>query len=311
MDRLTNLYTALAALPQLTLLRDEPMSRHTTFRTGGPAALWAQPNNAEALTEALRLARAHGVEPVLLGAGSNVLAPDEGLDTLVIQLKGMAAASVEGNTLTAEAGISLRRLAVLAQEHGLTGLEFAHGIPGTLGGAIYMNAGAYGGEIKDVVTCVTGLFPDGSVRTLCNEDLDFGYRHSAMLAMNAVALSATLTLQPGDPEAIATRMAELQAKRTASQPLEYPSAGSTFKRPAAGYAAAMIDETGLKGLSVGGAQVSEKHAGFVINRGEATTNDILALMQQVQQRVFDRTGVLLEPEVRILPRYKGGVLWNS
>ena len=311
MDRLTNLYTALTSLPQLTLLRNEVMSRHTTFRTGGPAAIWAQPETADALIEALRLAREHGVEPVLLGAGSNVLAPDEGLDTLVLQLKGMATASAEGNVLTAEAGISLRRLAVLAQQQGLTGLEFAHGIPGTLGGAIYMNAGAYGGEMKDVITCVTALLPDGTLRELCCEELDFGYRHSAMLSMNAVALSAKLTLQPGDPEVIAARMAELQAKRTASQPLEYPSAGSTFKRPTTGYAAAMIDETGLKGLSVGGAQVSEKHAGFVINRGDATTEDILALMQQVQQRVFDRTGVLLEPEVRILPRYKGGVLWNS
>ncbi len=311
MDRLSNLFSALAVLPGLSVLRGEAMSRHTTFRTGGPAAIWVQPATVEALTETLRLARAYDIEPVLLGAGSNVLVPDEGLDTLVLQLKGMDAASVTGTSLRADCGITLRRLAVLAQAYSLTGLEFAHGIPGTLGGGVYMNAGAYGGELKNVVTAVTVLLPNGTICELDRTALDFGYRHSTLATLNAIALRATLQLQPGDPEAIAARMAELQARRTASQPLDYPSAGSTFKRPASGYAAALIDACGLKGFAVGDAQVSEKHAGFVINRGCATTEEILALMQQVQQRVFVCTGVRLEPEVRILPRYKGGVLWNS
>lgn len=311
MDRLTNLYTELCAVPGLHLLRDESMSRHTSFRTGGPAAIWAQPMTVEALTAALHLACSREIEPVILGAGSNVLVPDEGLDTLVLQLKGMETAVVNGEQICADCGISLRRLAMLAQEQGLTGLEFAHGIPGTLGGGVYMNAGAYGGELKDVVCCVDAVLPDGSMRKLSCEELNFGYRHSALAELKAIALRATVQLHFGDPAMIAARMAELQAKRTASQPLDYPSAGSTFKRPDTGYAAALIEQSGLKGYAVGGAQVSGKHAGFVINRGGATTAEILELMRRVQQRVQMQCGVYLEPEVRILPHYQGGIRWNS
>lgn len=311
MEQQQSLYQALAAaLPQAQLRQNEPMARHTTFCTGGPAALWLQPDCARSLAAALAIAREHDVQPVLLGAGSNVLAPDEGLDTLVIQTRGMSAVSADGSTLRADCGVSLRRLAAAAQEHALTGLEFAHGIPGTLGGGLFMNAGAYGGELKDVVASVSALLPDGSVITLDQAAMDFGYRHSALAALGAVALSASLQLTPGNAAHIAARMAELQAKRSTSQPLEFPSAGSTFKRPAGGYAAALIDQAGLKGFSIGGAQVSEKHAGFVINRGGATSADILALIAEIQRRVALSSGIHLEPEVRILPRYKGGSPWN-
>lgn len=311
MERLTSLYQALHnSLPQMTLLQNEPMSRHTTFRTGGAAALWAQPENAADLSQALALAYAHGVQPVLLGAGSNVLAPDEGLDTLVLQTRGMTSAAVSGSTLTADCGLSLRRIATLAMEHSLTGLEFAHGIPGTLGGGLFMNAGAYGGEMKDVVQSVTALLPDGTVISLDAAAMDFHYRHSALTDLNAIALSATLLLTPGDRDTIAARMEELQTRRSASQPLEYPSAGSTFRRPVGGYAAALIDQAGLKGLTIGGAQVSEKHAGFVINRGNATSADVLALIAEIQRRVEEQSGIRLEPEVRILSRYQGGVPWS-
>lgn len=308
MERMTRLEHALTqALPQLTLRRQEPMARHTTFCTGGPAALWVQPDCAEALCTLLTLAREAGVEPVLLGAGSNVLAPDEGLDTLVIQTRGVDSVRVEGTRLTAGCGLSLRRLAVSAQQNGLDGLVFAHGIPGTLGGGLFMNAGAYGGELKDVTVSALVWLPEGRTERWDTAALDFGYRHSALQDRGAVALEATLALQPGDPAAIAAAMAELQARRTASQPLDFPSAGSTFRRPVGGYAAALIDQAGLKGLQIGGAQVSEKHAGFIINRGGASSADILALIAEVQRRVAAQSGIRLEPEVRILPRYQGGI----
>ena len=311
MEQLQSLHAALVtALPHALLRQNEPMARHTTFCTGGPAALWLQPDCAASLAQAMVRAREHAVQPVLLGAGSNVLAPDEGLDTLVIQTRGMSGASAEGNVLFADCGVSLRRLATLAQSHALTGLEFAHGIPGTLGGGLFMNAGAYGGELKDAVLSVTALLPDGTITTLNRAAMDFGYRHSALASLGAVALSAKLELHPGDADAIAARMAELQAKRSASQPLDLPSAGSTFKRPTGGYAAALIDQAGLKGLTIGGAQVSEKHAGFVINRGGARSADILALIAEIQRRVELLSGIRLEPEIRILPRYKGGIPWN-
>jgi len=311
MNRIELLSDALGqAMPQLSLLHDEPMSLHTTFRVGGPAALWAQPRSGDELAQALILARSHGVEPILLGAGSNILAPDAGLDTLVLQTRGMASAEVSGDLLTADCGVSLRRIAMLARDHGLTGLEFAHGIPGTLGGGLYMNAGAYGGELKDVVVSAAVLLPDGTQAEWDAQTLDFGYRHSALDALGAVALRATVRLVPGDPAKIAARMSELQTRRSASQRLDYPSAGSTFKRPVGGYAAALIDQAGLKGLTVGGAQVSEKHAGFVINRSGATAADILALMAQVQQRVWENSGIRLEPEVRILPQCREGIICN-
>ena len=207
----------------------------------------------------------------------------------------------EDGTLSADSGISLARLADTACKNGLSGLEFAHGIPGTLGGAICMNGGAYGGEMSQVITSVTALFPEEGIQTLSGEALQFGYRHSLFTERpDAVVLHAELRLQPGDPEEIRARMRELMGKRKASQPLEYPSAGSTFKRPPDNFAGSLIEKCGLKGLTVGGAQVSEKHAGFVINLGGATCADVRELIRQVQERVMNETGIRLEPEVRII-----------
>ena len=288
-------------LPDLPVEHDVPMSRYTSFRIGGPARRVACPKNREQLVILMGLAQACGARPFILGNGTNLLVADGGLDRLVIRTAGEmnAAKIVEGDTIEADAGISLARLALFAQGEGLTGLDFAHGIPGSLGGAVYMNAGAYGGEMKQVVADVTVLAEDG-IRCIAAEDCDFGYRHSAFSDGKAVILGAKLRLQKGDPAQIGARMAELMKKRKASQPLEYPSAGSTFKRPEGYFAGTLIQQTGLKGLTVGGAQVSEKHAGFIINRGGATCGDVLLLIRQVQDRVMQAQGVYLEPEVRII-----------
>ena len=306
-ERMFDLYQHLESVPQLRLLRDEPMLYHTTFRTGGPAAIFVRPKLSIALESVLRLARNRDIEPVIIGAGSNTLVPDEGLDTLVIQLQDMDQICVEGHNIVAESGVSLRRLATAAMEHSITGLEFAYGIPGTLGGAVYMNAGAYGGQMSDVVSDADVLRPDGTTERLTREQLGFSYRHSSLMDAPGIILRVFLTLSYDlGPAPIKQRMDQLQQRRRASQPLNYPSAGSTFKRPAGGYAAALIEEAGLKGLTLGGAQVSEKHTGFIINTGCATTADILALIALVQKRVYDHSGIQLEPEVRILPHYKEG-----
>ncbi|MBR1689320.1 MAG: UDP-N-acetylmuramate dehydrogenase [Oscillibacter sp.] len=290
-------------LPQLRLVAQEPMSRHTSFRIGGPAKRMAFPDSAEQLVLLVHFARECGARPLLVGNGTNLLVPDEGLDRLVIQTEGLNGLEWdrETNTLHAGAGVSLARLADFAARCGLQGLEFAHGIPGSLGGAVCMNAGAYGGEMKDVLVSASVLFPEEGVRTLDGEGLELGYRRSLLTRVpEAVVLSAALRLTPGDPDAIRARMRELMDRRREKQPLEYPSAGSTFKRPAGHFAGALIEQCGLKGFSVGGAQVSEKHAGFVINRGGATFADVTALMEQVRRTVRERTGVELEPEVRIV-----------
>ena len=285
----------------LDLRTQEPLSRHTSFRTGGPAALMAFPRTPEELQLLLRSAAAEGVEPYLLGAGTNVLAPDAGLQALVICLKdALTGIRPEGQTgLQVFAGESLARTAVFAKNHALTGLEFAHGIPGTLGGGVYMNAGAYGGEMKQVVTSVTVFRMDGTEQTLSAEASAFGYRTSVFQHTDGVIVRACFALQPGDPGIIRETMRELMTRRTVSQPLDLPSAGSAFKRPQGGYAAALIESAGLKGLTVGGAQVSEKHAGFVVNRGGATAADVLELLRQVQQRVLEHSGIRLEPEIRL------------
>ena len=291
-------------LPDLKIVNDEPMSRHTSFRVGGPAKRMAFPSSGEQLVLLLDYARACGARPLVIGNGTNLLAPDEGLDRLVIDTSAGLNRLEEGTepgTLTAEAGVSLARLADFACKQGLTGLEFAHGIPGTVGGGVCMNAGAYDGEMTQVIACVTVLFPEEGVKTLSCEEMDFGYRHSLLSDHpDAVVLRAVFRLSPGEPEAIREKMKELMARRKASQPLEYPSAGSTFKRPTGYFAGTLIDQCGLKGLTVGGAQVSEKHAGFVINTGTATAGDILSVIRQVQDRVFAEKGVRLEPEVRII-----------
>ncbi len=286
-------------LPGLELRRGEPMSRHTTFRVGGPAELMALPEDEGQLCAAARLAAEEGVLPLPVGNGSNLLVDDAGLDGFVLKtVPKVGTITGAGNTLTAGAGATLAQLAVEAANRGLAGLEFAHGIPGSLGGAVVMNAGAYGGELCQVISQVRALDSRGQVRELAGDACDFSYRHSRFSAGGWLILSATVELAPGDPAAIRGRMEELMARRKAKQPLEYPSAGSTFKRPEGHFAAALIEGCGLKGLTVGGAQVSEKHAGFVINIGSATCRDILDLMDQVRERVFRETGVELEPEVK-------------
>ena len=288
-------------LPELKYTHDEPLARHTSFRIGGPAARMAFPTSCEQLVLLMGFAEECGVTPLLLGNGTNLLVADEGLDTLVLQTgEGLNRISLDGETIIADAGVSLARLGVFAWQHSLAGLEFAHGIPGSLGGGVVMNAGAYGGELKDVLTEVTALFPDG-VRTLRGEELALGYRRSLFTDHpEAVVLRAKLALQSGSAEQIKARMDELAAKRRASQPLELPSAGSTFKRPEGYFAAALIDQCGLKGTRVGGAEVSRKHAGFIVNVGGAKCADVLALIQKVQDTVFTATGVTLEPEVKII-----------
>lgn len=295
---------AAAYLPDLEMAVEEPMSRHTSFRIGGPARRMAFPKRAEQVVLLVDFARQCGARPLVIGNGTNLLCPDEGLDRLVIDLSAGLTDLEKGqepDTIAASCGVSLARLASFACDLGLTGLEFAHGIPGTLGGALAMNAGAYGGEMCQVVQGVHVLFPDEGIRLLTGEEMNFRYRGSLLTDRpDAVALDAVVRLTPGDKEAIRAQMRELMARRKASQPLEYPSAGSTFKRPVGHYAGTLIDQCGLKGLTVGGAQVSEKHAGFVINRGGATCADVLALIEQVRWRVLDATGVTLEPEVRIV-----------
>ena len=290
-------------LPDLKMVQDEPMSRHTSFRIGGPAARMAFPVNAEQIVLLEGLAETCEIRPTVIGNGTNLLVSDEGIDGLVINTSGMNTIRMEedGLTICADAGVSLARLADFACKQGLTGLEFAHGIPGTLGGAVCMNAGAYGGEMKQVIEQVVLMDPEEGIRVLTCEEMQFGYRHSLLdECPQAIVLSASVKLTQGDPEAIRATMRELMGKRKASQPLEWPSAGSTFKRPEGYFAAALIDQCGLKGLTVGGAQVSEKHAGFVINSGGATCADVLELMRQVSERVYDEKGVRLEPEVRII-----------
>ncbi len=287
-------------LPDLRMECDVPMSQHTSFRIGGPARRMAFPTNREQLVILMGLAEECGVKPFVLGKGTNLLVADEGLDRLVIKTDQMVHISrIDDTTIECDAGISLARLAMFAQQEGLTGLEFAHGIPGSLGGGVYMNAGAYGGEMKQVVTEVVALYEDG-IRYLKADELEFSYRHSVFSDSEAVVLGAKMTLKPGDRETIHATMSDLMARRKASQPLEYPSAGSTFKRPEGNFAGTLIEKTGLKGLTVGGAQVSQKHAGFVINVGGATCADVEELIRQVQLRVKEASGILLEPEVKMI-----------
>ena len=297
-----NLYERLRReVPELELRRNEPMSRHTTFRVGGPAALMALPKDEAELAAAARLGRETESRMLCVGNGSNLLVDDAGLDAFVIKTAPqMGCCRVEGEKLVAAAGSLLVQVANTAADHGLTGLEFAHGIPGSVGGAVTMNAGAYDGEMKQVVESVLTLDGRGELVELSAEACKFSYRHSAFSDGESLILSAVFRLKPGDQDEIRAKMADLMARRREKQPLEFPSAGSTFKRPQGHFAAALIDQCGLKGVAAGGAQVSVKHAGFVINAGGATCADILRLMEQVRERVFRETGVELEPEVKYL-----------
>ena len=291
-----------AELPELLILENEPMSKHTSFRIGGPVRALVQPQSAEEVAAVCRLLRSAGVKPLILGNGTNLLVTDEPLNRVAVQFGDRMSAIVpEGETsLRAECGVTLARLAGEAQRLGLAGLEFAHGIPGSLGGGVSMDAGAYGGELKDVVVSTRYLDEELKMRECVGEEHDFAYRRSRFSDTDCVILESTVRLTPDDPDAIMERMMTLREKRRASQPLEMPSAGSTFKRPVGGYAAALIDQAGLKGYAIGGAQVSEKHGGFVINRGGATFDDVLRLIEHIRNEVYKMSGITLETEVKII-----------
>jgi UDP-N-acetylmuramate dehydrogenase len=288
-------------LPNMKLAFNEPMAKHTSFRIGGPVEVMAFPKNADQLAEILKVSALLDAKPAILGAGTNILAPDEGIEGLVICLKeGFSEITrLDQTHICVEAGCSMTRAAVYAAGVGLSGLEFAHGIPGSVGGGVYMNAGAYGGEIKDVCISVDVMSMDGQIHTYRSEQMDFSYRHSRLENEGGIVIRAIFALIPKRSEEIKSRMQELAAKRKASQPLDKPSAGSAFKRPVGGYAAALIDSAGLKGYQVGGAAISEKHAGFAVNLGGATAQDVQNLLQQVSDMVFEKSGIRLEPEVRI------------
>ncbi len=292
-------------IPESRIRRDEPMDAHTSFRTGGPAAAFVVAENEDELSAALSALAGSGAEHLLMGNGSNLLVADEGYPGVIIKLGGdfESIEQDEEDPCLVRVGAAklMSSTSAFLTGRGLAGFEFASGIPGSIGGAVFMNAGAYGGEMKDVVESVRVMDADGTgLRELGNEEMDFSYRHSAAEENGMIILSAALRLRSDDREAIAARVAELSAKRNAKQPVNFPSAGSTFKRPAGGYAAALIEEAGLKGYRAGGAEVSEKHSGFVINRGGATTEDVLAVMRHVREKVFENSGIMLEPEVRLI-----------
>ncbi len=290
-----------ALLPTLELRLEESMAKHTSFRIGGPAEVIAFPKSGEELSEILKISALLDCKPAILGAGTNILAPDEGIRGLVICLKdGMDGMErLDETHIRVAAGVTMSRAAVFAANHGLSGLEFAHGIPGSVGGGVYMNAGAYGGEICQVCTQVEVMDMAGNLRFFTGEEMAFSYRHSRLEDEGGIVVSAVFALTPKPVEEIRALMQELMSRRRNSQPLDMPSAGSAFKRPAGGYAAALIDQTGLKGYQVGGAAVSDKHAGFVVNTGNATARDVKTLLTDVSDKVFERTGIRLEPEIRI------------
>jgi len=291
-------------IPETRIKADEPMKMHTTFRIGGPAKYFVIPETKEEIRAVIECCKNADMPYYVLGNGSNLLVSDKGYEGVVIQIfKNMNQITLEGNTITAQAGAILSSVASKALEAELTGFEFAAGIPGTLGGACVMNAGAYGGEMKDVLVNVEVLTQDGEILVIPKEDLELGYRTSVIAKRNYIVLEATIRLTKGDKEAIKARMDELKVQRTTKQPLEYPSAGSTFKRPEGHFAGKLIQDAGLRGFQVGGAQVSEKHCGFVINKDQATAADVAELMKQVSAKVKEQFGVELEAEVKRLGEF--------
>lgn len=286
-----------------SVLRDEPMSRHTTFRTGGPADILVTPS-METLPAVIACCKEQGMPYLVIGNGSNLLCGDGGVEGIVIEIgKQMAEISVDGTEITAEAGALLSSIAAKAAANSLTGFEFAAGIPGSIGGAVVMNAGAYGGEMKDVLAEVKVLAQDGSIMTIPAGQMELSYRHSIVPDKGYIVLQAVISLKEGKQDVIYAYMDELKKRRVSKQPLEYPSAGSTFKRPEGFFAGKLIEDSGLRGFQVGGAQVSEKHCGFVINKDHATAADIRFLMAHVQQAVLQNFNVVLEPEVKFIGKF--------
>ncbi len=288
-------------IPKNRILEQELLSKHTTFRIGGPADLWIEPENGEQLQMAQKLLQQEQVPYFLLGNGSNLLVSDDGYRGAVLRVgPAMSRIQVEGNRMIAQAGALMSQLAKVAYDHGLTGLEFASGIPGTIGGGVVMNAGAYGGELSQVVRQVQVLSPEGELQILDNRAMDFGYRHSAVKGKGYVVTRVELELMPGEPQQIKAQMEDFAGRRREKQPLEYPSAGSTFKRPEGYFAGELIMKAGLRGFQIGGARVSDKHCGFVVNMGDATAADVRSVIQEVQRKVKEDFGVDLEPEVIFL-----------
>ncbi len=282
----------------------EPMKNHTTFRVGGNADFFVVPQTVEEVKSVVALCREQNMPYYVLGNGSNLLVGDKGYRGVIIQIyKGMNVINIEQTKIKVQAGALLSKIGNMALEAELTGFEFAAGIPGTIGGAVVMNAGAYGGEMKDVLESVTVLAPNGEVLELSADELELGYRTSVIPKREYIVLGATIALKKGDKTSIKAKMDEFRVQRTTKQPLEYPSAGSTFKRPEGYFAGKLIQDAGLRGFQVGGAQVSEKHCGFVINKESATAKDILDLMQQVSAIVREKFGVELEPEVKKLGEF--------
>ena len=302
MTHLTELQQKITALiSDIELRFDEPMANHTSFRIGGGAEVMAFPKSIDELSRFLKVSALLDCKSAILGAGTNVLAPDEGIRGLVICLKDCLGGMEQTgeNRIRVMAGVTMTRAAVFAANLGLSGLEFAHGIPGTVGGGVYMNAGAYGGEICQVCKSVDVMDFSGELRRFSAEEMEFSYRHSILEEKPGIVVAAEFELTNAPVEQIKAKMKELMGKRSASQPLDLPSAGSAFKRPVGGYAAALIDGAGLKGFSVGGAAISTKHAGFAVNLGSATAEDVKCLLKQVSDIVFEKSGIRLEPEVRI------------
>jgi len=294
----------VSLLGEAGVLENEPMASHTTFKTGGPADWMVLPHTADELVSVLRALREEKMPYTVIGRGSNLLVSDEGYRGAIVKLAdGFDNITVRGNTVTAEAGAALKTLCLESIRAGLRGLEFAGGIPGSLGGAVYMNAGAYDGEIKDFLVSARVLDKDLNIREVPAEALGLSYRRSAVGEEGYIVLDAAFALEKGDAQASLDKMNEFNARRREKQPLAWPSAGSTFKRPAGHYAGPLIEECGLKGFTIGGAQVSEKHAGFIINTGEAYSRDIYELILHVKETVRKETGVLLEPEVRLLGEF--------
>lgn len=301
MKNLRNSFMELG-IPESRILENESMAKHISFRVGGCADYYVNCIDRKELSSLLSFLTEEGVPHMLIGNGSNLLFRDSGYRGVIIHLEGeFQDCEVQGDTVIAGSGKLLSSVSSLAAKSGLAGMEFASGIPGSIGGAIYMNAGAYGGEMKDIVTRVWLMSPDGKEETVRpGTEMEFAYRNSCLQRTGEIVTKVELKLQPEDAEAIQARIAELTEKRVQKQPVNFPSAGSTFKRPAEGYAAALIQESGLKGVSVGGAEVSEKHSGFIINKGGATATDVLQLMELVEKKVYEDSGIHLEPEVRII-----------